>query len=466
MSARAFAVPFCAAILACSLWSDVLAQGRLRASGGLANSEPFTWPSENCLPADSESLAAPSQPLSLDSLEQFAFANNPTLVQARAQVGISRGKALQAGLYPNPSVGYAAEQIGAAGTAGEFQGMFVEQQIITGGKLTLSRAKFAQETQQAQLQVLAQQYRVLYGVRVAYYETLVQQQRLELHRQLFQNSGEITKTVEELINVGQANRADLLQAQVQLQRTKANMQMAQRRHQGAWEQLAAVVGVPDMPPSVLAGGLEFEKGASIERDAALQYLLDCSPQIRFAQAEVARDRIGLERERVEPIPNINVRAETGYNFEAEDTVAGVEVGIRLPIFDKNQGTIIQAQAELARAQAEVARIELMLRRRFAEAFAEYESAILLASTYRAEALPKAEEVYQLYLDSFQQRRAAWPQVLDAQREYYELYEEYLDNVLEARRAEAQINSMFLEDGLSQPPTPTPEGHRDATPRPR
>jgi cobalt-zinc-cadmium efflux system outer membrane protein len=161
-----------------------------------------------------------------------------------------------------------------------------------------------------------------------------------------------------------------------------------------------------------------------------------------------------------------VRAETGYNFEAEDTVAGVEVGFRLPVFDKNQGTIMQAQAELSRARAEVARIELFLRKRFAEAFAEYESALLLATTYRAEALPKADEAYRLYLQSFQERRAAWPQVVNAQREYYELYEEYLDNLLEARRAEARISAMFLEDGLSQPPTPTPEGHRDATPRPR
>jgi cobalt-zinc-cadmium efflux system outer membrane protein len=404
--------------------------------------------------------------MSLGDFEQLALERNPTLVQARAQIGISRGKALQAGLYPNPSVGYAAEQIGAEGTAGEFHGLFVEQQIITGGKLDLSRAKFTQEARQAELQVLAQEYRVLYGVRVAYYEALVGQERLRLQRQLLQNSEEIAKSVDELVNVGQANRADLLQAQVQLQRTKAKMQTAERRYQGAWEALAAVSAVPDLPPSLLAGGLELDMGGAINRDEALQQLLDCNPQLRFAQAEVARDRIGLQRERVEPIPNITLRAETGYNFEAEDSVAGLEVGIRLPIFDKNQGTIMQAQSELSRARAEVARIELMLRERFAEAFAEYESAILLASTYRSEALPKSEEAYQLYLESFQQRRAAWPQVLDAQRDYYELYEEYLDNLLEARRAEAQINAMFLEDGLSQPPTPSPEGHRDATPRPR
>jgi cobalt-zinc-cadmium efflux system outer membrane protein len=127
---------------------------------------------------------------------------------------------------------------------------------------------------------------------------------------------------------------------------------------------------------------------------------------------------------------------------------------------------MQARAELMRAEAEISRVELMLRRRFAQTFAEYESAMLMAKSYHDDILPKADESYRLYSKSFQQRRAAWPQVLDAQRQYYRLYDDYLDNLVTARRAEALIATFFLEDGLSQPPTPTPEGHRDSTPKPR
>jgi len=404
--------------------------------------------------------------LDLPRWEQIALERNPTLVQAGAQVRISRGKALQAGLFPNPEVGFVAEQIGADGTAGELHGAFFEQQIITGGKLQLSRAKFAQEAREAELQVLAQRYRVLYGVRTAFYTTLARQRRWQLHQQLFNNSQEVTRTVQELVNVGQANRADLLQSQIQVQRAQADLRTAERRFQGSWQELTAVAGVPDIPPAALEGELELRAGTVLDREAALINLLTCSPQLRVARAEVVRDRIAVERERAEPIPNLHVRAETGYNYESQNTVAGIEIGLRVPLFDQNQGTILQARAELARAQADVARIELLLRKQFAESFTEYEIAVLSAKTYRDEALPKAEEVYRLYFESFQRRRAAWPQVLDAQREYFEFSEDYLDHLLQARRAETRITSMFLEDGLSQPPTPTPEGHREATPRPR
>ena len=121
---------------------------------------------------------------------------------------------------------------------------------------------------------------------------------------------------------------------------------------------------------------------------------------------------------------------------------------------------------MARAQAEVARDEFMLRKRFAETFADYEAARNSAETLQVESLPKAEEVYRLYRDSFQQPRAAWPQVLDTQREYFELVEEIIGDLLGARRAEARIAALLLEDGLEQPAEPTPAGHRDAVAKPR
>jgi cobalt-zinc-cadmium efflux system outer membrane protein len=289
---------------------------------------------------------------------------------------------------------------------------------------------------------------------------------LQLRRQLAENSEEAVKTVTELVNVGQANQSDLLEATLHAQRATANLRRAEGRRDGAWEVLTSVLGMPELARTELADQLELDGAEPIDRDTALMNLLSCSPELRFAQAEVARDQIALRRERVEPIPNVNIRAESGYNFESNDAVAGVEVGLRLPLFDKNQGTILQAQAEVGRAQAEVGRVELVLRRRFAESFSDYAAALTLAENYRQTTLPKAREMYDLYRESFEQRRAAWPQVLDAQRQYLELSEEYLDTVLEVRQAETRINTFFLEDGLSQPDEPSPQGHRDATARPR
>lgn len=97
--------------------------------------------------------------MSLTDLQSIALANNPTLRLAQAQVEAEQGAAFQAGLRPNPHVGYVAEQIGVNGTAGELQGGFVSQEFVRGNKLGLSRAKYSQRVQIAMTNPQAQQQR-------------------------------------------------------------------------------------------------------------------------------------------------------------------------------------------------------------------------------------------------------------------------------------------------------------------
>jgi cobalt-zinc-cadmium efflux system outer membrane protein len=403
--------------------------------------------------------------LNLDELERMALQFNPTLVQARAQVDASLSKSLQAGLPPNPIAGYVSEQMGAGGGPGETQGGFVEQEIIRGGKLRLSRAKYRQEAAQAQIQVWAQQMRIINGVRMRFFDVLAAQRLVEVERELLQNHDELLRTTREMSNLGQANRPDVLQAQIALQRQRVTLRRTENRWRKSWEGLITVVGAPQLPFSPVAGDLDRDI-EPLDWNEALRQILEHSPEIQVARAEVVRDEITVQRERVQPIPNAFLRVETGYNWEVNLTTAGVQLGWNLPVWNRNQGTIGEAIAEVARARAEVTRLELFLRRRLAEVFARYQTALATVQTYRAETLPQAREAYQLNLAGYRQRRAPWAQVVLSQRTFSDLAEEYVETLLELRHAEVEIRGMLLVDGLSQPEPPTPGGHIDATPQPR
>src|SRR5262249_21485142 len=168
-------------------------------------------------------------------------------------------------------------------------------------------------------------------------------------------------------------------------------------------------------------------------------------------------QFALRREMVEPIPNVRVKVGTQYNFETKNQQALAQVGVTLPIFDRNQGNIRTAAAQFGRAQAEVARVELSLRQRLARAFAGHETALALVESYRKEVLPEAREAFELYLDSFRRRRATYPQVLIAQRNYFQVSLDYVEAVERLRRAEVVICGLLLVDGLDEPPGPPPEG---------
>jgi cobalt-zinc-cadmium efflux system outer membrane protein len=395
----------------------------------------------------------------------MALRGNPTLAQAAAAVDASRGKALQAGLYLNPIIGYRGENIGIDGSAGEFQGGFVQQTIVTAGKLRLSRAKYNQEACEAELLALGQQYRVLNGVRLRFWELLALQRTIELHRSMVANAEEALRTTREMFNTGQANRAEVLLAENRVNDAKVALLTAENQYPALWQRLAALIGSPQLPPRPLAGDLD-QAGPPLDWDSALSRLLAESPELQAVQAHVIRDQITVRREQVQPVPDIQLQGAAGYSFETRNAVATAEVGIRLPIFNRNQGTIQEAKADLARSQAEVARVELSLRQRLADAFNRYRTALETAQLYREGNVPKATEAYQVQLDMYRKRRTPWREVVMLQRNLLEVQERYTRSLLELHKAEVEIVGLLLVDGLTIPRAPLSGGHLEANPNPR
>jgi cobalt-zinc-cadmium efflux system outer membrane protein len=403
--------------------------------------------------------------LGLADLEQMALHGNPTLAEAAAAVAASRGKALQAGLYPNPTVGYRGENMGIAGSAGEFQGGFVQQTIVTAGKLRLSRAKYCQEAYEAEVRTLGQQYRVLNGLRTRFYELLALQRVIDLNRSLVENAEEALRTSREMLNTGLANRADILMAEVRVGDARIGLRTAENRYPALWQHLAALLGKPDLPLAPLLGRLE-PQGPPLDWDSSLDRLLHESPELEAARAHVVYDQITLRREKVEPVPNLQVEGAAGYSFETRNAVATAQVGIPLPLWNRNQGTIREVQADLARSQAEVTRVELDLRQRLADAFNRYRTALETAQIYRDAIIPRSTEAYDVQRDMYDKRRAPWPDVVASQRAVLEAKARYTQTLLELRQEEVAICGLLLVDGLTVPPAPPPGGHLESNPNPR
>jgi cobalt-zinc-cadmium efflux system outer membrane protein len=93
-------------------------------------------------------------PLKLEAFLAMADHNNPTLQQAAAMIRRSEAEARQAGLYPNPTVGYEGDQIRGGSYGGGEQGGFVAQNIVLGGKLGLRRNIYEQQKQSDTIAVL------------------------------------------------------------------------------------------------------------------------------------------------------------------------------------------------------------------------------------------------------------------------------------------------------------------------
>lgn len=401
----------------------------------------------------------PAGPLMrLEELEQMALQNNPTLAQAEASIRAAQGRRRQAGMFPNPVVGYQGEEFAFRDFSNKAEHFFfVEQTVPLGGKLGKAKRVFAREVEQAEALSEGQRMRVLNSVRVLYYDALGAQRLVELRRDLARLSREAVGITRELYNVGQADKPDQLEIEIESQRAEIDMLRAENERDGAWAALAIMVGKPDLPRARLAGSLD-EGVAALDEATLLASLLGGSPEIKNAQIGVERARAAVERARAQKVPDLFLRGGIGYSSEFLEGPTGatgrrtgpeanVQVGVTLPIFNRNGGGIAEAEANLAIAEREQERFQLVLRARFSSAFREHRNAVLMSEKYRTEVIPRARKAYEMYLGNYQQMAASYPQVIIAQRTLFQVEVEYARSLVNVRQSSVNLRGLLLSGGL-------------------
>jgi cobalt-zinc-cadmium efflux system outer membrane protein len=385
--------------------------------------------------------------LTLADLEQMALAANPSVSRAGALVEAARGNWVQVGLPPNPSVGYEGQQIGSRGLA-EQDGIFVGQEIVRGGKLRLNREVAAQEIAKAEHQLAAQQQRVLTDVRVAFYQVLIAQRQEKLAGELRSIATEGANTADTLLKGKEVGRVDVVQAQLELENADILVQNAQNRSKAAWRTLASVVGDRELAPQPLDGDAE-EQGPAKDWQASLQRLLSSSPEVAAAMAEIERARWAAERARVEKTPNVTVQGLVNWrdNGIGGRSDGGITVGVPLPLWNRNQGGIVQAAQQAAAAERALQQLEFSLQNRLAPVFERYSNALNQVTKYRTKILPAAQESLNLMRQRYQAGETDYVNLLTAQRTYSQTNLNYLGSLGELKSAEAEIEGLLLSNSL-------------------
>src|SRR5690606_11853221 len=198
-----------------------------------------------------EPLPAPKEPparLSLDDLTNMALQQNPRLQRLSFTIEATRGRALQAGLYPNPKFSVSGEELGSReGPGGIITGPFIAQEIVTAGKLKLSRAVIEREVDQATLGLMSERYVLLATVRRGYFDVLTVQRRMEILEQLVALSTKSVETAQRLVEAKEVAELDLIQFRVERNRFRAERDATQRELFAAFRRMVANLGAPDLP---------------------------------------------------------------------------------------------------------------------------------------------------------------------------------------------------------------------------
>lgn len=395
-----------------------------------------------------ESIAIqPTTELGLIELEQLACQCNPTILRYAALVASARGLAYQAGRMPNPTVGYEGQQIGSKGQA-EQHGTTFNQDFVRREKRQLDRSVASQEVAQAEQRLAAQQQRVLTDVRGAYYRVLYVQQQIRALEELEAIAQKAVDIAKQLLDAEEVAKTDLLQAEVEKQQAELQLANANYALQSGWSQLSAVVGQP-IPIQSLAGDF-FAPTEFFEFEQTLAWFCARSPDVLAANARIYQARCFLQRQIVEPRPNMSVQGL--YNFVDNGIGgkpdAGLAVSVPLPLWNKNEGNIQSARQELIAAEQMLAQVQLRIKQELSVVMEQYNRAGSQASYLKDQILPRVQQTLDLTRQTYEAGEVNFVALLTVQRTYTQNKLAHLEALATLRKSEIELRGMLLSGSLA------------------
>jgi outer membrane protein, heavy metal efflux system len=401
-----------------------------------------TRPAE-ALPASP--VVVKTSPWTLAELQGWAEQNSPELPRAAAEIEVQRGRAWQAGLYRNPELQGGSPQLG--GRDSQYYAM-LSQEIVTGRKLQLDRAAICREVTQAELQFLRARFDLLTQVRQSFYTTLAAQQRHEALTTLLKVVKRSAETAQNLEKGGEGSRGDTLLLELELERAEFGLENASSSLHAMRRQLAATLGDPELVIERLEGDLAAAL-PDYPYELTQSGLLTRNALVHAAEVEIERQQILARRARAEPIPNVTLGGGYMYQVQEPHNMAMLNISLPIPFWNKNQGSIHAAEANVGRAAQAARKTQLDLTKQLAAATGRFDIARQQVSRYEKSILPKARESVTIAQRGFAQGQFDLLRALSSQRSLIESELNYLA-AQEARwMAAAEIAGLLQEEEFPQ-----------------
>lgn len=386
----------------------------------------------------------------LDELQAVALNSNPLITQAEANVMALRGTALQAGLHPNPVIGYEGDTVGSNANP-NYQGGYINTVIKTAGKLKLAESAANVDVWNADLMRKKTRIELITQVRGAYFGALIARENVKVTEALVRFTDNVYQIQLDQLRGGLVSVYEPIQLRALAVQARTALTQARNRYDAAWRQLAATVGTPDLQIGELAGNPDLAIPA-VDYDAALPYVLSNHTDVLAARNSEVQARINLRLQEVTPIPDLNFYTALQKDFTTAPVYRltyNMQIGVPVPIFDKNQGNILNAHGTLLKASQEAARVQNALATTLADAVERYSNTSNVVQMYRDHVLPDQARAYRGVFERHQQQPdlVGFADVVTAQQTLLTSIGVYINSLVARWQAFTDIGSLIQAESI-------------------
>lgn len=389
------------------------------------------------------SAASSAGTLSLEQALQKALSANPDLIAFKKETRRAKARQQQSGLYPNPNLAFELEGFGGSGpfsgTEAAERTVYLEQDILLGGKIKKRRQMAAEEIETIQWKMKILEQDIRKGVTKAFVEVAGARRALDLQLDLVDLSERVYETVQQKADAGKVSPIEAVKAEIELKNNRQALQTLNRRLERARSNLGAFWGVAEPDFRKVTSRLEQMPG--LPPLAALEAGLEENPDIRRFSAENQFQKARYDLERARRIPDLSVSGGYRQVPETDDTAFIAEIAIPLKIFDRNQGNIEEARQAVLQVAEHRSAVVNNRRKQLHAAFQDALAARDEILSLEKDILPATRRVFQAKKQGYQNGKFPFLELLDAQRVLFESRQRYNDALIAYHLDMAEIERL-------------------------
>ncbi len=376
--------------------------------------------------------------LTLDQIQKIAHQENPTFREFAASRAAAQAEVLQALAYPNPEL---EASLGIAGTREAPRESDLEAGLGLFQTLEWpAKRRARRQAAEAQTPIVQREEEVFRAalradVTKAYHTVLYYQHGILLAKAALGTERQIEQIVRRRVEGGEAPQIDLTKAQVETLKAQRVVQSQLRQFETAKAVLNTLAGRALPPDFVLVDTLEQPMNAA-NLNQARRIALIQHPTLRRLDAVLRQRELSIGRERTAWYPDLKVGLSPAQEIDTRSL--GASVGMTLPFWNRNQGGIAAAQAELQKAQAEREKARQEVLRDLETGAQNYESAREQLVAFSGGLRVAAAEALRIATFLYQEGEADLLQLLDARRTARQTEAEYLQALYDLQVARAEL----------------------------
>lgn len=395
---------------------------------------------------DGPTVDEPEGVIRLSDALALALARSPDLASFSWRIRAAEAQLLQAGLRPNPELGFRAEDLGVSGV---FRGVDqaevtveLSQLVELGGKRTARIDQASTDQELAGWDYEIQRIEVLTRTAQAFVAVLVAQAQLALAEESTRLAEAVIDAVAVRVRAGGTSPVELIKARVALASAEVEREEARHALHLARSQLAAAWGSTEPRFSRADGPLDQVR--SVPSLPALKRKLERSPELARWATEILQRRAAIALEEARSVPDVTARGGYKRLFDPDENTFVLGVSIPLPVLNRNQGAILEARTRLAQAREDRRATEVRLVTALTAACESLETAHIEITALRSKILPGAEQAFATLNAGYREGRFSYLEVLDAQRTLIAARRQYVRALGDYHHAVAAVERLLGE----------------------